>query len=132
VTRRVEATPERRAQVRALDNHTAEVVAQLLDFYSERLQKLFGLSGGSMHDPLAVAALVAPDVLRFEPMHVAVELRGEHTYGMTLCDYRHHDPVTIESGGGIVRGAAPNAEVAVGVNDDAFWELFLDTLATYS
>lgn len=132
VTRRVEATPERRAQVRALGNRTAEVVAQLLDFYSERLQKLFGLRGGSMHDPLAVAALVAPDVLRFKPMHVAVELRGEHTYGMTLCDYRHHDPSNIEQGGGIVRGLPPNAEVAVGVDDDAFWELFLDTLATYA
>lgn len=131
VTRRVEATPERRAQVRDLGNHTARVVAELLDFYSERLQKLFGLKGGSMHDPLAVAALVAPDVLHFEPMHVAVELRGEHTYGMTLCDYRHHDPSDIKESGGIVRGEAPNAEVAVDVDDDLFWDLFLEALATY-
>lgn len=132
VTRRVEATPERRQQIRQLGNHTAEVVAQLLDFYSERLRKLFGLPGGSMHDPLAVAALIAPDVLRFEPMHVVVELRGEHTYGMTLCDYRHHDPSNVEnSGGGIVRGEAPNAEVAVAVDNDRFWDLFLDVLATY-
>lgn len=139
VTRRVSATRERRAQVRRIGNQTADVVAELLDFYSERLQKLFGLEGGSMHDPLAVAALVAPDVLRFEPMHVAVELRGEHTYGMTLCDYRHHDPSDSEQGGsdsalkpsGILRGEAPNAEVAVDVNDDRFWELFLEALATY-
>lgn len=132
VTRQVGATAHWREQVRRVGNRTADVVAQLLDFYSERLQKLFGLPGGSMHDPLAVAALVAPDVLRFEPMHVAVELRGEHTYGMTLCDYRHHDPANVEdSGGGILRGEAPNAEVAVGVDEERFWELFLDTLATY-
>ena len=61
----------------------------MLDFYSERLRVLSGLPGGSMHDPLAVAALVDPEVLRFEPMHVAIELRGTHTYGMTLCDARH-------------------------------------------
>ena len=42
-----------------------------------------------MHDPLAVAALVDPEILRFEPMHVAIELRGTHTYGMTVCDHRH-------------------------------------------
>ena len=36
-----------------------------------------------------VAALVDREVLRFEPMHVAIELRGTHTYGMTLCDARH-------------------------------------------
>ena len=132
VTRQVGATPERRAQIRRIGNHTSAIVAELLDFYSERLQKLFGLKGGSMHDPLAVAALIDADVLRFEPMHVAVELHGKHTYGMTLCDYRHHEPSSIEaSGTGILRGEAPNAEVAVGVNDDRFWELFLDVLASY-
>jgi len=132
VTRQVGATPERRAQVRRIGNETARIVAELLDFYSERLKKLFGLKGGSMHDPLAVAALIDSDVLRFEPMHVSIELRGEHTYGMTLCDYRHHEPSDIEAGGnGILRGEPANAEVAIGVNDDRFWELFLDVLTTY-
>jgi inosine-uridine nucleoside N-ribohydrolase len=132
VTRQVGATPERRAQIRRIGNRTSEVVADLLDYYSERLQKLFGLKGGSMHDPLAVAALLDTDVLRFESMHVSVELRGEHTYGMTLCDYRHHEPSDIEAGGaGILRGEAPNAEVAIGVDADRFWELFLDVLTTY-
>ena len=132
VTRQVGATPERRAQVRRIGNETARIVAELLDFYSERLKKLFGLKGGSMHDPLAVAALIDSDILRFEPMHVSIELRGEHTYGMTLCDYRHHEPSDIEAGGnGILRGEPANAEVAIGVNDDRFWELFLDVLTTY-
>jgi inosine-uridine nucleoside N-ribohydrolase len=63
---------------------------------------------------------------------VAVELRGEYTYGMTLCDYRHHEPSNIESGAQrILRGEEPNAEVAVTVDVDRFWELFLDTLRTY-
>ncbi|MDQ4074885.1 MAG: nucleoside hydrolase [Chloroflexota bacterium] len=132
VTRQVGATPERRAQIRRIGNRTSQVVAELLDFYSERLRRLFGLEGGSMHDPLAVAALVDPDILRFEPMHVAIELRGEHTYGMTLCDYRHHRPEDMASGGqGIQRGEEPNAEVAIAVNADRFWELFLDVLASY-
>jgi inosine-uridine nucleoside N-ribohydrolase len=104
----------------------------MLDFYSERLRVLSGLPGGSMHDPLAVAALVDPEVLRFESMHVAIELRGTHTYGMTLCDARHlstADLTPIRSDGH--RGDAPNAEVAVAVNADRFWEMFLDVLATY-
>ena len=61
-----------------------------------------------------------------------IDARGTHTYGMTLCDARHlraGDP----SSGAITgpRGEAPNAEVAVGVNADRFWEMFLDVLATY-
>ena len=79
-----------------------------------------------MHDPLAVAVLIDKDIVEFEEMHVAVELKGEHTYGMTVCDYRRR---TTDSGERY--GSKPNAEVAVAVNADRFWELFLDTLATY-
>jgi pyrimidine-specific ribonucleoside hydrolase len=132
VTRQVAATPERRAQIRALASRTGTHVADMLDFYSERLRVLSGLPGGSMHDPLAVAALVDPEVLRFEPMHVAIELRGTHTYGMTLCDARHlreSDLRPARPDG--QRGDAPNAEVAVAVDADRFWEMFLDVLATY-
>lgn len=132
VTRQVSATPERRAQVRAIGSRTTKAVVEMLDFYSEQLVTLFGLPGGSMHDPLAVAALVDPEMLQFQSMHVAVELRGEHTYGMTLCDYRHHDPSNILSAGpGKFRGEMPNAEVAVAVDADRFWELFLEVLSTY-
>src|SRR3954447_21882115 len=84
VTRQVPATPERREQIRGIRNRAGVVGADMLDFYSGQLFKLFGLAGGSMHDPLAVAALVEPDILTFEPMHVAIKLKGTHTYGMTL------------------------------------------------
>lgn len=132
VTRQVAATPTHRAKIRAIGNRTATVVADLLDYYSGQLAKLFGLPGGSMHDPLAVAALVDPDILRFEPMHVVVELRGEHTYGMTLCDYRHHRLDNMEVGSDRPsRGREPNAEVAISVNKDRFWEMFYDALSSY-
>jgi inosine-uridine nucleoside N-ribohydrolase len=51
---------------------------------------------------------------------------------MTLCDGRGLGP-DLRPRNARVRGdaAPPNAEVAVGVNADRFWELFLDVLATY-
>lgn len=132
VTRQVSATPAYREQCRSLGNRTGQIVAELLDFYSERLAKLFGLPGGSMHDPLAVSALIDQETLTFESMHVAVELRGEYTYGMTLCDYRHHKPSDMEAGGeGVIRGQEPNAEVAIAVDPERFWEQFLHVLSTY-
>ena len=79
-----------------------------------------------MHDPLAVAALIEPDIITFEKMHVAIELAGTHTYGMTVCDYRGRRTDTGESW-----GEKPNAEVAVGVDADRFWTLFLDILRAY-
>jgi len=131
-TRQVPAPPERCAQVRAVGNRTAAIAADLLDFFGERARRVFNLPGGVMHDPLAVAALAAPEILTFEPMHVAIELRGEHTYGMTVCDARHVRADSLGSGPvSVRRGAAPNAEVAVVANAERFWELFLDVLATY-
>ena len=126
VTRQVNATPDYRKQIREMGSRTAVAVADMLDFYSERLKILYGLPGGSMHDPLAVAALIAPDILTFEMMHVAIELVGTHTYGMTVCDYRGRRTDTGEP-----RGEKPNANVAVAVDADRFWALFLESLKTY-
>ena len=84
-----------------------------------------------MHDPLAVSALDDPRVLRFEPMQVDIELSGTHTYGMTVCDHRH---LSTESAG-MARQRAPlgkpNAEVAVAVDPERFWERFISVLASY-
>ncbi len=97
VTRQVLATRDRRDQIRSMGKATTTHVADMLDFYAHGEGQYSGLDGGAMHDPLAVAALVAPEILTFEPMYVAVELTGTHTAGMTLCDGRRTDPVTFRS-----------------------------------
>ena len=129
VTRQVAATPDKRRDIRALGTRTALAVADLLDFFSDRLQERYGLSGASMHDPLAVSALVEPGVLRFEAMQVDIELEGEHTCGMTVCDQRHLSPVSARRQRGPL--GRPNAEVAVAVNSRCFWERFIEVVATY-
>jgi len=42
----------------------------------------------SLHDPLAVAAVIDPTLIGTEMVHVEVETRGEVTRGMTLVDQR--------------------------------------------
>ena len=131
VTRKVPATPEHRHRIHALGTRTAVAVAELLDFFSKQLERRYGLPGASMHDPLAVSALTDSRVLRFESMQVDIELTGEHTYGMTVCDYRHLSP---ESAGMTRRRdplGRPNAEVAIAVDPERFWERFVEVLATY-
>jgi purine nucleosidase len=131
VTRQVPATPDRREHVRAVGNRTAILAADLIDFFSAQVKKIYSLPGGAMHDPLAVAVLLDPEVVRFQPMHVAVELRGEHTYGMTICDQRPSGNVKRDETASVNRRMPPNAEVAVDVQPDRFWKLFLDVLAQY-
>jgi inosine-uridine nucleoside N-ribohydrolase len=132
VTRQAPATEDRRAQMRAIGTRPAQIAADLLDFFSAQVRRIFGLPGGSMHDPLAVAALVAPGIVGFQPMHVAVETRGEHTYGMTVCDARNIRADSLDQfESSVRRSAAPNAEVAVSVDTERFWALFLEVLASY-
>jgi pyrimidine-specific ribonucleoside hydrolase len=130
VTEQVLATSQRRAQVRAVGTRVAGVVADLLDAYSRAVERAYGVVGGALHDPLAVAALIDPEVLRFEPMHVAVELAGVHTVGQTVCDDRF-----LRAGArrdaDIRPGAPPNARVAVAVDADRFFTLFLAALQEY-
>ena len=131
VTRQVPATPAHRHRIRALGTRTACSVAELLDFFSEQLKRRYGLPGVSMHDPLAVSALDDPRVLRFEPMQVDIELAGEHPYGMTVCDHRH---LSTESAGMVRQRdplGRPNADVAVAVDPERFWERFISVLANY-
>jgi inosine-uridine nucleoside N-ribohydrolase len=141
VTRQVLATRDRRDRIRSMGKATTTHVADMLDFYAHGEGQYSGLDGGAMHDPLAVAALVDPAILTFEPMHVAVELTGTHTAGMTLCDGRRTDPVKFRSYPTVTQpvegtemneaGPPPNAQVAVAVDVGRFWSLFLDVLATY-
>jgi inosine-uridine nucleoside N-ribohydrolase len=131
VTEQVIATEERRRQIRSIGTRVSTAAADMLDFYGQGEAQYSGLGGGAMHDPLAVAALVQPSIVETVPMRVAVATADGPTLGMTLCDGRDLDPISLRPRGGRRDQAAPNADVAVGVGVDRFWALFLEVLATY-
>ncbi len=133
LTRQASAGEEEVECIRRLGNRVSRVVAEMLDFYRGTLKRIFGLSGGSLHDPCAVAALIDPTLIEFRSMHVAVELRGQYTYGMTVCDYRHirGSGADIPLSEGVHRGEPPNAEVGMRLDKERFFQLLYDTLAMY-
>jgi len=64
-------------------------------------------------------------------MHVAVELAGQYTLGQTLCDDRFLR-AGAKRDAAVRVGATPNAEVAVSVDADRFFDLFMTALREYS
>ncbi len=58
-----------------------------MEFFSKTQKEVFGWDAPPLHDPTTVAWLIDPTCIETKPMYVAVELRGEHTYGRTVCDY---------------------------------------------
>ena len=84
-------------RLRASDSESARFCAELLNYSrgfhvaSERDPN----AGCPLHDPCAVLAVTHPELFGFLRRHVAVELTGTHTRGMTVVDNRARaDPKT--------------------------------------
>ncbi|MDV6376150.1 nucleoside hydrolase [Deinococcus arenicola] len=112
------ADPDRIAALRGLGNRAGAVCAELLTFYAGVYRERYGLSGGALHDPLAVGAAIRPDLLDWQAMRVAIEVQEGLNFGRTVCDLYG------------VTGEPANARVAVGVRDGAFFALLLDRIGT--
>lgn len=121
LTHRFRLGQEETDALRVLDHEVGRFAAELLAFYLGRYRDA---SGGSphapMHDPCAVLALTDPELFEREQLQVRVELRGEHTRGMTVCDRRD-----------LHKRGAPNVEVLVDVDAHGAWERLRAALASY-
>jgi len=72
-------------------------------------------------------------MFEFAQMHVAIELRGRHTYGMTVCDARFLAAGDRAAALAERAGAPPpNASVALRIDRARFFDLLCETLALYA
>ncbi len=125
------ATNREIERIRNRGNRVGEVVAQLLEFYLDAGERMTGIRKSALHDPCAVVALIHPALLEFEAMHVSVETRGELTYEMTVCDYRHLRGFgSSQVDRGPLRQEA-NVEVAMKIDEPGFLDLLIDALGRY-
>ncbi len=113
VTHQALATPAIIDRFRAMDTRLGTVCAELMTFFAGAYLRTFGLADPPVHDPIAVAAVIDPSVVHTVHVPVAVELTGTHTRGATVVDLHRRT------------GRPPNADVAVGLEVDAFWNLLM-------
>lgn len=117
VTHQALATDDVLASLRALDTPLSALVIDLLGFFAERYKTLWGFPAAPVHDPVAVARVIAPEVVRCVEANVVVELHGEFTRGATVVDRFG------------VTDRAPNAQVALELDHGAFWALVVEAVA---
>ena len=115
VTHQAGAGPQERERLRAAGG-IGGVVAGFLDFFAATYEGVFGFDAPPLHDPVAVAAVLDPDLLETRPMRVDVECESDLTRGETVCDFYG------------VTGKPPNARVGVELDREGFFELLYDSL----
>jgi len=93
------------------------VVAELLDFYGVFHREVYGFDGSPVHDAVAVAHVIRPKLLELELLNVRVDCESSLCRGRTVVDVWRRT------------GLEPNANVAVGIDSEAFLDLLLERLA---
>jgi purine nucleosidase len=79
-----------------------------------------GYEGSSLHDPLTLATLIAPELLTLQEYYVDVDISGGVSMGKTFADILN------------LMKNPPNMKVAMRVKGEDFVELFLQRMETLS
>jgi purine nucleosidase len=116
VTHQALATDEVIAEFRGMGTRLGTICAELMTFFASTYRREFGFAHPPVHDPIAVAAVLDPQIIHTVRVPVAIELTGTHTRGATVVDL--HDRT----------GEAATVDVAVGIDVDAFWRLLMNAV----
>jgi purine nucleosidase len=109
------------ARLAASGDPVASLAAALLPHYLDVYERTSGVRACAMHDPLAVAVAVRPELIGTRTLPVRIETTGRFTRGMTVVDLR----------GPRAAAADPDAspsDVALTVDAEAFLDLLRSRL----
>lgn len=118
VTEKALVCPEDFTRIRAVGNPVAVTVADWLEFFYQ-FHKTMDYPGAPIHDAVAVAALVKPEILTMREMYVDVEVSGDYCKGCTVGDWFG------------TSGKKPNATVLLDIDREAFVDLLVEAVKTY-
>jgi inosine-uridine nucleoside N-ribohydrolase len=132
VTRRTGFDASDLARLKASGRKMAALIGDLMAFYLAGQNRVFGLSVAPMHDVCAIVPYVAPDIapglIRYVETSVKVELAGQYTRGMTVCDLRGVRPGAIT---GIGPAGPATAKVALEADSRALVDLVIDAVLSF-
>lgn len=122
--------------IRSFGTRVSQFCVDLLLFFIGTSVHEAKLNGTVLHDACAVTWLINPDLIKGAEAHVTVEMKGEFTRGMTVCDYRHlrgPEPAIdlYRTPKMEFRGEKPNSEIALELDQAGFYKLLYDTICMY-
>lgn len=118
LTHQIMATPKRIEMVRGAHETVGPMLAGLLEFFSKMYKSLHDdFAGAPLHDVCAVLALTHPELFTASEKHVAVEIDGTLTRGMTVIDDRH-----------VLSRTKVNTRVLETIDADAAFAIIVDAI----
>ncbi|MGR3875685.1 nucleoside hydrolase [Streptomyces graminifolii] len=118
VTQQALATSAVIQRIRQVGGACAHVVADLLTENNRLHRRAQTIGAAPIHDPVAVARVIAPDLVQVQSAPIHIELDGAHTAGATVVDRRAS--VTLD---GVRTCWATELDV------ERFWDLVVEALA---
>ena len=102
-----------------IDSPVSRFIRDAMEVYLEASFAL-GYEGSSLHDPLTLATIIAPELLTLKEYYVDVDISGGVSMGKTFADILN------------VTKKPANMKVAMNVRGDDFIELFLQRMEALS
>src|SRR5579862_7265366 len=136
VTEKVLLREEHIVILERAQNPVSQAAGKIMRATLNRAQKGIDRTVIAMHDPLTVASLIDPELLKFRDYYVEVETEGEFTAGMTVgyahAPVRPSAPMTAATAPQSEPDPSlhPHAEVGGGVVPARFFKLLLQGLAS--
>jgi ribosylpyrimidine nucleosidase len=100
-------------------NQASTLFVDLMKFFCKSQKEVFGWEGGPLHDPITIAYLLDPSILKTKFVNATVDIRGVESYGRTNCDmfnYRH---------------LKQNCNVSYEIDTEKFWDTVEDCIKQY-
>ncbi len=119
VTRKVLCYPEIVERMGRIRNRASKLFVDLMGHFCKTQKEVFGWEGGPLHDPVTLAYLIDPSVLKVKPMNVRIDIRSTESYGRTNCDpfdYLH---------------LPHTADVAMDIDVERFWDIIEENIRLY-
>lgn len=127
LTHQALATRELQERVRAFGGDISRFVLDIWGFIGKTYEDVFEFPAPPVHDACCVAYLIDPEVMRTEAAHVAVELHGQWTKGMTVVNFADR-PGMHHSTGVAADLQDHRARVATELDWDRFADLVADSI----
>jgi purine nucleosidase len=119
LTQRIAMTPEHLARL-GTTGRLVRFIEDAMRFYFEAHRDAGYGYLAHLHDPLAAAVALDPQLVTTRPATVDVELAGTLTRGMTVTDWSGR------------WGREPNALIGVGVEPTVFFDQFIDRVGSFA